>query len=270
MTMRLPERVYGVDFSGGKNAGDRISIAIGTTTGDVLEIIDCRRARDLLGVAERDRCLRTLRDFVATQTSCAFGFDFPFGLPYNVVQADSWEEFVLSFSHRYPSPEQFREACWIAAGNREERRLTDRESKTPFSPYNRRLFRQTYYGIRDVLAPLVRDHLASVLPMQSASSDGPWLLEICPASTLKRMGLPQSYKGNGGVVDRRGIRAFILDELEKAGLAIQSAELRSAILRDRNGDALDSVVAAFATFRAVCSAAPGLTREHLLEGYVYL
>jgi hypothetical protein len=89
---------------------------------------------------------------------------FPFGLPCVLVEVNRWEEFVLSFSNRYPGPKEFRDICWIAAGNRELKRDTDKVSQTPFSLYNRRLYRQTYYGIRDVLAPLARNQLACVLP----------------------------------------------------------------------------------------------------------
>jgi len=140
----LPSRVYGVDFSGAKKAGTKIWIASATIVGDALEIEDCCQAKDLPGsAAERDQCLGALRHFISAQKTCAFGLDFPFGLPKKVVKANSWEEFVLSFSNHYPDPEQFREICWVAAGNCEERRETDRISQTPFSPYNRRLYRQT-------------------------------------------------------------------------------------------------------------------------------
>jgi hypothetical protein len=121
------------------------------------------------------------------------GLDFPFSLPRRLVEANNWEEFVLSFSSRYPDAEKFRQSCWGTAGNCEEKRDTDRKSKTPFSPYNRRLYRQTYYGIRDVLVPLVRDKVVSVLPMQGVASDKPRLLEVCPAYTLERMGQRRPY-----------------------------------------------------------------------------
>ncbi len=270
----LPNRVYGVDFSAAKKAGTKIWIADATILGDTLEIEDCRQAKELLGATERDQCLRTLRDFISIQKACAFGLDFPFGLPKKVIKANSWEEFVLSFGNQYPDPEQFREICWVAAGNCEERRDTDRISQTPFSPYNRRLYRQTYYGIRDVLAPLVRDQLVCVLPMQRMSASKPWLFEICPASTLERMGLRQPYKGHHKDRDRRAVRAHILEGIERTGAAIiKPSALRSKILDDPYGDALDSVIAAFATFRAVCNLAhstvPG-SDTYLLEGYVYV
>jgi hypothetical protein len=237
----LPSKVYGVDFSGAKKAGRKIWIASALIVRDVLKIEDCFQAKDL---------------------------------PKKVIKANSWEEFVLSFGNHYPDPKQFREICWVVAGNCEERRDTDKTSQTPFSPYNRRLYRQTYYGIRDVLAPLVRDQLICVLPMQRMSPSRPWLFEICPASTLRRLGLRQPYKGHDKDRDKRAIRAHILEGIEKTGaVIIKPSALRSKILDDPDGDALDSIIAAFATFRAVRNLARSSVLRidpYVLEGYVYV
>lgn len=271
----LPNRVYGVDFSGAKKAGTKIWIASALVVKDILKIEDCFQAKDLPdSAAERDSCLRALCHLISTQNTCAFGLDFPFGLPKKVVKANGWEEFVLSFDNRYSDPEQFRETCWVTAGNCEERRDTDRINQTPFSPYNHRLYRQTYYGIRDVLAPLIQDRSVCVLPMQRTSPGRPWLLEICPASTLKRMGLYQPYKGHHKDKDKRAIRVHILEGIEMSrAVIIKSSTLRSLILDDPDGDALDSVIAAFATFRALGNPARfSVPRSdaYALEGYVYV
>ena len=269
-----PSCVYGVDFSGAKKAGTKIWIASATIVRDALKIEHCGQAKDLPGSAtERDQCLGALRHFISTQKACAFGLDFPFGLPGVLIKVNSWEEFVLSFSNRYPSPKEFRDACWVAAGNRELKRDTDKVSQTPFSVYNRRLYRQTYYGIRDVLAPLVRDQLACVLPMQRTSPGRPWLFEVCPASTLKNLNLYLlPYKG--GDKESRVRRARIIKGIEETGaLLIQTSALRSKILDDPDGDALDSVIAAFATFWALRNLAHSSVQEsdsYALEGYVYV
>jgi hypothetical protein len=266
-------RVYGVDFSGAKDAGNRIWIASGIVDEDALLIEACYRARDLPGSARgRERCLEALRCFIAEETGAAFGLDFPFGLPRELVAQDSWQGFALSFPEFYASPEALRRFCREAAGGRELKRVTDRESNTPFSPYNLRLYRQTYYGIRDILHPLVRDDLACVLPMQPARPGRPRVLEICPASTLKREGLYEPYKGRTGT--HRASREVILDRLQAvAPLAIPRQAVRSAILEDRGGDALDSVVAALAVLRALRD--PSLRTvegyvAHTVEGYVYV
>jgi len=269
-----PSCVYGIDFSGAKKAGTKIRVTSATIAGDALKIEDCRQAKDLPGSAtERDRCLGTLQHFISTQKACAFGLDFPFGLPRALAEANSWEKFVLSFSNHYPSPEKFRDMCRAAAGGYELRRLTDEESDTPWSPYNLRLYRQTYFGIRDVLGPLVRDKMAYVLPMQRASKGKPWLFEVCPASTLKKIGLYLvPYKGANK--EKRVRRTRILEGIEETGvILIQTSALRAKVLDDPDGDALDSVIAAFATFRAFLNLARSTVQgsdSYALEGYVYV
>jgi hypothetical protein len=53
-------------------------------------------------------------------------------------------------------------------------------------------------------------------------------------------------------------------------LRIRGPALRSTIINDRGGDALDSVVAAFATFRALkCEFAFDKEAPYGLEGWVY-
>lgn len=253
-------------------AGRKVWIASAVQDGDALQLESCRRAESLPGGGkDRETCLAALRAFIVGEGACVVGLDFPFGLPASLVEARTWEEFVLGFGRRYSSPEQFRAACLAAAGGRELRRTADVSSKAPFSPYNIRIYRQTYYGVRDVLAPLVRDRLACVLPMQPALPGRPWVLEVCPASTLKRMTLYRPYKG--AARDRYLAREQILATMEKAcALSIASPTLRQMVLRDAEGDALDSVVAAVAAFQAVHGlAGPGvLTRgEEALEGHVY-
>jgi hypothetical protein len=57
-------RVYGVDFGGAKDAGNRIWIASGVVAKDTLPIETCCRARDLPDSArDRGRCLEALRCF---------------------------------------------------------------------------------------------------------------------------------------------------------------------------------------------------------------
>lgn len=263
-------RIHGVDFSGAVDAGRKIWIATGVTEGGRLRIEECRRAEDLPGSArDRHRCLAALRDFVAGERACAFGLDYPFGLPRALVKEKSWEDFILSFPDRYADPEAFRRACRAAARGGELRRVTDRESRTPFSPYNLRLYRQTYFGIRELLYPLVREHLACVPPMQRLLPGRPWIFEICPASLLKREQLYLPYKGRSA--GHRAARTRILRRMEKrVPLSFPTGALRSAVIHDPGGDALDSVIAACGTFRALRHPAPLTNGAYALEGYVYV
>ena len=269
-----PQRIIGIDFSGAADAGKRIWIAEGITEDARLHITTCNRARDLPGSGpRRDQCLAALRSFIKAQGLAAVGLDFPFSLPAALIEAKDWESFVRSFGERYVSPQAFRQACRAAAGGVEPKRATDRKSHTPFSPYNLRLFRQTYYGIRDLLAPLLRARAVCVLPMQPAVPARPWLLEVCPASTLK-LELPAlyvSYKGRSA--EHRKARRRILEAArERSAMSLPDA-VRNAVLDDAGGDALDSVIAAWATLRAVRQPdqpSDGQQQACALEGYVYV
>ena len=265
------KQVFGVDFSGASDAGRKIWIAAGSIEDDTLHIHDCLRGATLPGSARaRDRCLAALRAFIVRAGASIFGLDFPFGLPAGLIQQPRWEDFVRAFPDRYSDPDAFRQACFASADGRELKRVTDVEAQTPFSPYNLWLYRQTYFGLRDVLYPLVRDRAVSVLPMQRAEIGKPWLIEICPASTLKQHDLYAPYKGKS--IERRAMRQHILRALKRSEPIELTASARSAALNDAEGDALDSIIAALAAFRAVHS--PGLTARnrspYALEGHVYV
>lgn len=278
---RRRSEVFGVDFSGARDAGKKIWVARGAIDGERLRIEDVRRGDQLRDSGRpRDRCLAALRRCVAEHPEAVFGLDFPFGLPLVVTdqlfRAERWSDFLASFVGRYGggrrAAEQFKLDCWEAAGNKEAKRATDKALKTPFSPYNLWLFRQTHYGILEVLAPLVAGGLASVLPMQPARPDRPWLLEVCPASTLQRLGIyGRSYKRKTAA--DRNAREGILERL-KAGGAVwfPKPQLEQVVLDDHHGDALDSVIAAFAVFSALQDAAFPLAsvgEDSQVEGRIY-
>ena len=266
--MSLPvARVHGVDFSGAVDAGRRIWVASGIVEGGALRIEALRRAAELPGGGvDRAAALGALRSFIVDAGPCAVGCDFPFGLPGALVAESTWEAFALAFGERYPTPERFRDAC-RAAGGKELRRATDREARTPFSSYNLRLYRQTWTGIVELLAPLVRAG-AVVVPMQPPRPGVPRLLEVCPASTLKCAGLYRPYKGR--TAERRKARAEILAALVAAEDLEVPGEIGRRAIEDPGGDALDALIAARATFRAVGEPDfPGADPRYTLEGRVY-
>ena len=266
-------RIHGIDFSGAEDAGRRIWIASGIVEGQSVRIEQCRRAETLPGADKtRSRCLAALRDFIASSKKGVFGLDFPFGLPRELVGDKNWMDFIASFPTKFESPESFRDYCREVSPNREKKRVTDRESKTPFSPYNLRLFRQTYYGILSVLNPLVMRQVVRVLPMQEPLFGTPSILEICPASTLKKLRLYTKYKGKDQ--QDRDARAYILEQIErKESLQIVDPDVREKMLADTGGDALDSVIAALATYRAIHDPSglfPQEDTSYSIEGYVYV
>jgi hypothetical protein len=263
--------VYGVDFSGARDAGERIWIARGNNIGEeTLDVVDLFQAKALSGSGrERGLSHRALATFIGEQEHGIFGLDFPFSLPRDLVRGKSWEEFVLTFDRAYKSPEEFRRLCRSEANGRELRRHTDIESRTPFSPYNLRLYKQTYFGIRDVLAALVKTDTARILPMQQPLDGKAWVLEICPASTLKGENLSMPYKWRAD--NRRAARLMILEAIEeRLRLRVTKSILRSRIVSDIGGDALDSVIAALATFKALRTTfAIDTSCPYDIEGWVY-
>ncbi len=260
-------RIWGVDFSGGREACRKIWLASSSADGDVLRIGACFRGEDLPGAGRlRDQCLPALREFIVRQPNAIFGFDFPFGVSKELVPDETWEQYILSFPERFPSPETFRESCCRTAGRFDSKRQTDVLTRTPFSSYNLRIYRQTYYGIRDVLYPLLRDGLACALPMQEPAPDKPWLLEVCPACTLKREKLYFHYKGKSE--SHRRERERILQGIQSLGVHVPDGFI-PMILDDPEGDALDAVIAAFVVFRNLDRLTVPSDEVCQVEGFIY-
>lgn len=244
------DRVAGIDFSGARNAGKLIWIASGRVADGALRLEACYPASELPDSgADKDRALPALATFLSRRTGAVIGLDFPFGLPAPLVRQTSWRAFIADFPGNYPSADAFRESCLRDAGGRELKRRTDVETKTPFSAYNLRLYRQTYEGIRNILHPLITNDLARAIPIQPPEDGKPVLAEACPASLLKSEGLYMSYKGPSA--KSAAARAAILDGLIARNLLRSPpATLRATILRNKGGDALDAVIAAIIAMRA--------------------
>ena len=259
--------IYGVDFSGAARAGDNIYVARGhvstTSDNEILHIETCTPAPTLLDTtADRDAVLSGLREFIATRPTSdanpvAFGCDFPFSLPMmHVTAADGvtdWQSFLQWFPGDMTDPSTF--ASWAgdvaAAAETEQtyiRRLTDNRVGA-LSPYHFFIHSQTFYGIRDVLAPLVKTDRVRVRPMQSPASDIPWVVEAYPAATLDRLGLPDDgYKSTTD--DARNRRQLIIEAIDTRDDLTLTADAKTTALTDSDGDALDAIVAAVATFHA--------------------
>jgi hypothetical protein len=264
-------QIVGVDFSGAARAGRKIWLALGVVAGATLRIDRLVRAADLPGGgAERGPAVAALRTWIAGCGEAVIGLDLPLALPLALMGGGGWDAWVRAFADRYPSADAFRTACRQAAGGREVRRRADIEARVPFAAYNLRLYRQTFYGLRDLVAPLACDGCAAVLPMQAPLAGRPRIIEICPASTLKRLGLYRPYKGRGAA--QRAARDSLLAALERdAPLRIPPAA-REAALADGEGDALDSLVAALAVFRNLHAPGGFAPRDPLeqQEGRVYV
>ncbi len=237
----------------------------------ILKIKECRPASALPGGGDRrDRALHALRAHITRArdgVSVAYGMDFPFTLPRVLLSDQSWQQFILSFEARFATPEQFRAWCRRQAGGHERKRHTEKRADVPFAAYNLRLYRQTYYGIRDVLSPLVHDARVWVLPMQEPDLDRPWLLETCPASALRNLDLYSPYKGRE-TNRRRQRRAILAALLDRGDVTLGEGSLREILIDNSGGDALDSLIAAAIAFWNAPHPIPDAIDDRG-EGYVY-
>ena len=265
--------IYGIDFSGAeKDAGRLIWICRLSLIGGAPLVESCVRAEELPGSgARRSLCLPALCRFIAEHNSRAiFGLDFPFSLPRPVLSEAGWHPLVTSFAATFTDCDSFRMSCQQKANGRELKRRTDRETQTPFSAYNLRLYRQTYFGIRDVIGPLLQDGSAWFAPMEKRLPEKPCVVEICPASTLKRHGLYRPYKGV--LPERLAVRRDILGSIEEtSGIRFKEPSLRNVMLSDTAGNALDSLIAAWAIhgMRRTARILETEESDYRVEGRVY-
>jgi hypothetical protein len=290
VTMRVPEfgSVYGVDFSGAKQAGRNIWIArTEPRARGRLALVGLDRLEALCGTAERAPCLAELVRLVNVSTDALWGFDCPFGFPLELFPPDApWAAqfaFVGAFGDEAYrcGLECIRRTKLMPAGPLRTalhcRRQTDRDARAPFDAFHYRMIYQSFFGLRDVVQPLAATPGTAVLPFQYRKLPRARRIavECCPASVLKKHGLPhQNYKQpKGGPLSRRRreTRHAILAGLAK-WVTIGDRH-RRAIMRNPGGDALDAVIAAVGALHGVREADhPAIARHHRFprEGRMYV
>jgi hypothetical protein len=179
--------------------------------------------------------------------------DFPFGLPVEVMpDGATWADQLALVrgwgEDAYALGVEFTRRCYRLLGRLHVRRRTDTETKAPFDCYHYRIIYQTFYGMRDVLGPLARSRGTAVLPFQYGrlARARRVVTEACPASVLKRVGLPsQNYKQAAGgplTAKRLRVRRAVVEGL--AGYIEVGPAARRVMMRNPGGDALDAVIAA--------------------------
>jgi hypothetical protein len=269
-------RLHGVDFSGASEPGERVWLTTAEPTGGGLRVTGCRSAREAFGATARADVLAALRSFPAEDE--AMGVDASFGLPRPVLPdrlaaSDDWREAVRWVAEAYADADALAaQADWKArarasdADGVELKRRTDGPIGAN-SPYSFITRYGTFHAMRDLLAPVLDS--MSVPPMVPGDGRGPTLLEVYPAGTLRDIGLPdRTYKEPGS--EAREKRERILAGLREWGVTLPEA-FEDRVLDDADGDALDSLVAAVATARAVDSGfAVEEDRYDPVEGYIYV
>ncbi|GAB3685398.1 DUF429 domain-containing protein [Salinarchaeum chitinilyticum] len=270
-------RIYGIDFSGAQDAGRNVWLASATRRQGTLVVEGCFPGAALPDSGtDREDCLPALREFLAGADDAIVGMDVPFGLPVELVDADTWPAFAGAFPNGAEGPTEWAEACRDRAETLDRdrvelKRATDEETGAPFSPYNLRMRSSTYYAISSVLAPLVGADAASVLPMLPPNPGVAWLLEACPAVTLDRLDLDaEGYKDDDEAAEER--RAEIVDALAE-GPATIVPSVRESAIDEPDGDALDAVLAAVGVTMALErgeATSPGTVDARTrIEGKIY-
>lgn len=266
--------LHGVDFSGARQAGHGIWIADATADGDRLRIDDCESAADRFGVPERAPCLGELGRFL--REAAVVGMDFPFGVPASIHERSTWEDSLEWVATVATDVDGFEEACVERAESLDtDRTYLLRETDGPVgakSPYHWLVAAQTFYGIRDVLAPLARTDEVCVRPNQTpeeAAADATRLCEVYPAATLATCSLPaREYKDDDGPARER--REEIVVGLERETPLVFTDGVRGQLIDDAGGDALDAVVAALATYRAWQADFEPDREYNTVEGHIYV
>ncbi|MEX2200640.1 MAG: hypothetical protein WD711_04525 [Dongiaceae bacterium] len=271
----MRQRAIGIDFSGAKDAGRRIWTAEGTIgAAGTLDLERCLPAFQRLNCGkQREVALPVLTEWIAEQNDAVIGCDFPFSLPLCALGESDWRGFATGFLKAHPSAPAFRAAMrqsYANAAVKEPKRKTDgpNEAATPWNPWNIRLYWQTHAGIGSVLAPLIGR--AAIAPFDQAITGTPLIVETCPASSLKKLGLYRKHSSYKGRKDAcRVARSALLDALLQRKLVTAGSTLRTQIVDDSGGDALDAVIAALGAAASLPQTENRVGYDHPIEGWVY-
>jgi hypothetical protein len=276
--------VYGVDFSGARLAGETTWVATLRPVAPwrrKLRLVELARMTRVCGSAERPEVLRALVAMIGASERALWALNFPFGFPVEVMAPGCrWAgqfDFLAQWGEdAYAAGVECLRRARALGGPMHLRRLTDVQERAPFDTYHYRIIYQTFYGMRDVLGPLRRRPRTCILPFQYRRLPRALrvVVEACPASTLKRMGLPhKNYKQPAGgplTRKRRRTRHAILAGLTP-WVEIGPTQRRQ-IMRDGGADGLDAVLAgvgAWRCWRAYDHAAIGRQPRYGREGRHY-
>jgi len=254
--------IWGIDFSAAQHPAAAIWIAAGSLQNHQFLIHSLSPLSKFLPHSRLplEICLEELVRLIQQHRPMCVALDFPFGLPQEVNPVDIVPAFWEGFFQCFPSPDALFTRC-----NQYRPlplRFTDRVQRVPYSPCNLRLYRQTYWGIGAVLKPLGVDPGVSILPFQIYNAHHVNVLEICPASILKRNGRYIPYKGS--TPQHALARAEIVAWISRAFSVVLPAEVRESAIAQTGGDAVDALLACLPPVQLLrrygCIPAPGIPR----------
>ncbi len=257
-TFVKPKTVFGLDFSGAAQAGRFAWLAQLDVTTVPPKLLRLASLGSLAGADEREVVLPWLVGAIRSSEDALWGIDAPFGLPVELFDPDAGWRDQLAWVGAWKGDAKSLGRALVqrsldVCGVRHVRRRTDREEHTPFDCYHYRIVYQTFHVMRDVLGPLSKEAGTVVLPFdRGASGAKRAVVEACPSSTLRRLGLPRrGYKQPEGgplTTDRLDVRGVMLKGL---GTRVTMARShRRVMLTNAGGDALDAVIAALGAWNA--------------------
>ncbi len=198
---------YGVDFSGARLAGQntwiaKIEAAKRCPRNPVYKLTFLERLGGICGTDEREVALRSLVGLITRSERALLALDFPFGFPIEIMSHGAkWDDqfdFLGEWGDDgYGVGVECARRSERLVGAKHVRRLTDKEERAPFNPYHYRIIFQTLFGMREVLRPLKRHRRTAILPFhyRRLGAASRVVVETCPASILKGLGLPnRNYK----------------------------------------------------------------------------
>lgn len=284
--------VVGLDWSGAKTCGKTIFVAECELQEGRMHVVQVVQAQRLpKSGMERKECLPAVREFLLHKLDACVqqkrplwvGVDSAMSVARQVNGGKgTWMAWLQHLKKNHPTPESFREECARLAstsGPKEPKRTCDVAAQTPFAPQNLRMYRQTYYAATELAWPLVEQGIGAVVPMMEPCNDKVNLYECCPASLLKGRAkqLYKPYKGTSS--SHRTARQDILDALLTGQFlhtpfSLCAPDLRSTVLDDSGGDALDSLLCAaclVACTRSTSTPFPSVPWDtcYVEEGCVY-
>ena len=301
--------VYGVDFSAAAgDAGTKTWIARGIAANGTLTLtgVEPLATGAALDDADRATALPALAAWLrGIDDRAVAGLDFPFGLPRFIVEAaghDSWRSFLSGFpdtlggggsGHDDAAADPvrvFAERCVDLTDQHGEGTYDNRQTDAAVgarSPYGFIADTITFYGMRDVLAPIIDDvriapmdvvdHLkGNGLRWRPDAPAGPTIVETYPAAVFEALGLHRTrYKGTSDVEATR--RRQNAEGIVATGDVTYNtnADLVDRIVANHHGDALDAVAACLGAFVASETEYAVTTDEFddpaaiALEGYIY-
>ncbi len=278
-----PVTVFGVDLSASASAAHRKTwITRATVTDGAVALDQPVPARALPSEPQsRDAVFDALHRTIAeAEPPAVVGLDAPFSLPEPIVAEPDWRAFLETVPDTFADADDFQTTCHrlterATGGDRKEILRRCDERFDGLCPYNRFVFRITYHALQDLLVPLVRSDAAAAWPFQpGAATADRVLLETYPAAVLaSRLAVRSTtYKD---AHDDPAFRRAVLDQiLASDAVAVDphptATAVRSAIIDDTGGDALDSLLAAWAAAAWVRGDRP--TADHRAppsEGFIH-